>query len=111
MYYFWLSWVFTAAHGLIIIAHRHSLFVVSGGYSLVAVHGHLIEVASFAEHGLYKAQASVVVAHGLSSHVPRACLPHSMWDLSSQTRDQTHVHCTGRRIPNHWTTREDLAIS
>ena len=24
---------------------------------------------------------------------------------SSQTRDQTHVYCIGRRIPNHWTTR------
>ena len=26
---------------------------------------------------------------------------------SSQTRDQTHVPCSGRQIPNHWTTRED----
>ena len=25
---------------------------------------------------------------------------------SSQTRDQTHVPCIGRQIPNHWTTRE-----
>ena len=25
---------------------------------------------------------------------------------SSQTRDQTHVPCTGRQILNHWTTRE-----
>ena len=25
---------------------------------------------------------------------------------SSQTRDQTHVPCIGRRILNHWTTRE-----
>ena len=22
------------------------------------------------------------------------------------TRDQTHVFCVGRQIPNHWTTRE-----
>ena len=27
-----------------------------------------------------------------------------MWDLSSQTRDWTHVFCTGRRMLNHWTT-------
>ena len=27
---------------------------------------------------------------------------------SSQTRDQTRVPCTGRRILNHWTTREIL---
>ena len=30
----------------------------------------------------------------------------SIWDLSSPTRDQTHVPCTGRQILNHWTTRE-----
>ena len=42
--YFWLCWVFIAAHML-------SLVVVSGGYSLVVVHGHLIAVASLvAEH-------------------------------------------------------------
>ena len=49
--YFWLCCVFIAAH-------RLSLVVVSGGYSLVVVHGHLIVVASpFGEHGLS--------AHGL----------------------------------------------
>ena len=29
-----------------------------------------------------------------------------MWDLSSQTRDQIRVPCTGRQTPNHWTTKE-----
>ena len=29
-----------------------------------------------------------------------------MWDLSSPTRDGTHVPCIGRRILSHWTTRE-----
>ena len=29
-----------------------------------------------------------------------------MWDLSSPTRDQTHVPCTGRQILNHWPRRE-----
>ena len=29
-----------------------------------------------------------------------------MWDLSSLTRDRTRVPCIGRRILNHWTTRE-----
>ena len=30
------------------------------------------------------------------------------WHLGSwfPTRDQTHVLCIGRQIPNHWTTRE-----
>ena len=26
--------------------------------------------------------------------------------LSTQTRDRTRVPCIGRKIPNHWTTRE-----
>ena len=29
-----------------------------------------------------------------------------MWDLSSQTRDWTHIPFVGRQILNHWTTRE-----
>ena len=46
LFYFWLSWVFTAAHKLPLVAE-------SGGYSLAAVHGLLIVVASLvAEHGL-----------------------------------------------------------
>ena len=59
-------------HGLLITAHRHSLFVVSGGYSPVEMHGHLIKVDSLVGHGLYSAQAVVVVTHGLSSHVSQA---------------------------------------
>ena len=43
--------------------------------------------------------SSVVVACGLSCTA-------GMWDLSSPTRDQTRVLCTGRRILYHWTTRE-----
>ena len=43
-----------------------SLVAVSGGYSLVVVHGFLIEAASLvAEHRFYGAQASLVVATGL----------------------------------------------
>ena len=30
----------------------------------------------------------------------------NMWDLSSLTRDQTHVPCIGRQILNHCTTGE-----
>ena len=29
-----------------------------------------------------------------------------MWDLSSPTRARTCLPCIGRRILNHWTTRE-----
>ena len=35
-----------------------------------------------------------------------AQLPHSMWGLSSSTRDWTSILCIGRQILNHWTTRE-----
>ena len=45
--YFWLRWVFVAAHGL-------SLVAASGGYSSLQCAGLLIAVASLvAEHGLY----------------------------------------------------------
>ena len=47
--------------------HYFSLVVERGGYSLVVVHRLLIAVASLVEHGLWFAQASVAVAHGLSS--------------------------------------------
>ena len=41
---------------------------MGGGYSLVAVHGLLIAMASLvAEHGLQGTQASIVAAHGLQS--------------------------------------------
>ena len=29
-----------------------------------------------------------------------------MWDLTSPTRDQTHIPCTGQLTLNHWTTRK-----
>ena len=33
----------------------------------------------------------------------------ALWNVeSSQTRNQTHVHCIGRQILNHWTNREAL---
>ena len=45
------------------------------------------------------AQASLVVAHGLSGPAPCG-------DLSSPTRNGTWVSCIGRWILNLWTTRE-----
>ena len=43
---------------------------------------------------------------GLSSG-PQAQSPHGMdpWDLSSLTRDLTHIPCIARQIRYHWTTR------
>ena len=33
-------------------------------------------------------------------------MPSGTWDLSSLTRDRTHISHTGRQILNHWMTRE-----
>ena len=34
-----------------------------------------------------------------------------MWDLNSQTRDQTCISCIGRQILNHWTARDSLQFT
>ena len=62
--YFWLCWVFVAAH-------RLSLDAASRGYSPVAVHRLLIAVASFWGSVGSRAWASVVVLHGLSCPTTR----------------------------------------
>ena len=53
--YFWLRWVFVAAHGL-------SLVAASGGYSLLQCAGFSLQWLL-----LLRSTGSVVVAHGLSS--------------------------------------------
>ena len=61
LFIFWLCWVFVAAR-------RLSLVAASGGLCFFVVCGLLIAGASLvAEHGLLGTQASVVVAHRLSS--------------------------------------------
>ena len=61
---------------------------------------------SMQDLSLWRTGFSLVVVHGLSSCGVCTQLPHSRWDLSSQTRDQTHFPCIGRQILNYWTTRE-----
>ena len=86
--YFWLSQVFIAAS-------RTSLVVESGGYSLTAVHGLLIAVASLSgERKLQGAWASEVAAPGLQStgsiivgHQLSCC---GIWDLP-ELGLRTHV--------------------
>ena len=64
--YFWLGWVFGAAH-------RLSLAAASGGYSVVVECGPLIVVVSLAaEQGECSWQASGVAARGLSRFSSRA---------------------------------------
>ena len=36
----------------------------------------------------------------------QAWLPLNLWNLSSPTRDQTHIPCVARWVLNHWTSRE-----
>ena len=61
-----------------------SLVVASGGYSLVAMRGLLIAVASFLEHRLWSIWASVVAVHGLSS-LGSWTLEHRTSSCGSQT--------------------------
>ena len=87
-----------------------SLVVASRGYSLVAILGLLIAVASLVvEYGGEGTWASVVAARGFSSCDFRA-LEHGLNSHgahaaqhvgSSCTRGRTHVSCTGRRILHH----------
>ena len=83
--------VFGAEHGL-------SLDAAGGGYSLAAMGRILIVRASpVAEHRLEDTRAQQVWHLGLVV----------LWHVeSSWTRVRTCVSCIGRRILNHWSTRE-----
>ena len=56
------------------------------------------------------ASCRIFAAYGFSSCEVWADLPCDMWDLSSLTRDKTHIPCPGSWILNHWTTREGPLI-
>ena len=82
-----------------------SLVAVNGGYSLVAVPGLLITLASLVkEHGLQGAQASAVVAPGLQS-TGSVVVVHGLscpWHVeSSRIRDRNHLSCAGRWVLYH----------
>ena len=114
-FFFWLHWVFIAAVGGL------SVVAVSGGYSSLWCAGATLPCGARASHcsgfsccraWALGAQASVVVARGLSSCGSQA---QQLWRMglvalrhvgSSQTRAQTRVPCSGRRIFNRYATRE-----
>ena len=96
-----------------------SLIVERRGYSLVAVFGLLIAVASLVvEHRFEDTQASVLPAHGLSSGGSRAKGHRlQLWHVSlvapwhvgfSPIRDWTSVSFIGRQILYHQVTRKTL---
>ena len=64
MYVLPVTYLFLAVLGLHCCAD-FSLAVECGGYCLVGVRWLLTAVVSLAEHGLWGAQSSVAVAHGL----------------------------------------------
>ena len=96
--YFWLRWVFVAAHGL-------SLVAVRGSYSLLWCTG-------FSLRWLLLFQSMGSRCTGFSTCGTRA---QQLWCTglaalrhvgSSRTRAGTHVPCIGRQILNHCATRE-----
>ena len=76
------------------------LFSFSFSFFLAVLGLHCGMQASLCRTQAPEHAGSIVVAHRLSCP--------SMWDLSSPTRDWTHVPCIGRQILNHWTTRQVL---
>ena len=111
--YFWLCRVFVAVHGF-------SLVAVSGGYSSLQYAVFSLWWLLLLRSTALGAQASVVVARGLSSRGSWAlerrlssCGAQLCCGLvaplhvgSSRTRERTCVPRIGRRMPNHCATRE-----
>ena len=91
--HFWLLWVFVAVCGL-------SLAALSGGYSLVGVHGLIAVVSLIAEPGS-RVRAQQLWCMGL------VALGHVG---SSRIRDLTCAPCIGRWILNPWTSRQAPGI-
>ena len=76
-------------------------------YSFIWLHGVLVAASWIFRCGA----RTLVVAHELCSYGMRAQLLCGMWDLSSLTRDQTHIPCIARQLLNDWTTREVPAMA
>ena len=97
-FFFWLHWVFFAAHGL-------SLVVARRGYSSLRCTGFWLQwLLLFQSTGSRHAGFSSCSTWAQQLwHVGLVVLRHVG---SSQTRDGTCVPCTGRRILNHCATRE-----
>ena len=88
---------FIVAHGLFVAVHR---LLSSCGMQVFSSLVVARELCSLWHAG------SLVEARKLSSCGAWDSLPHGMWDLSSPTRDQTRVPCSGRQILYYWTTRK-----
>ena len=78
---------------------------LAGGFLTTAPPGKPIFLSFLKYLFIYLAASGLICDMRDLSLCARAWLPHGMWDLSSPTRDRTHVPCIGRWILNHWTTR------
>ena len=112
IFYFWLHWVFAAAH-------RLSVVVASGGYSLLWCAGFSLRWllllrstdsrhARFRSCGAWAHQLWLVGSRAQAQQLWHTGLVVLRHVGSSWTRAQTCVPCIGRRILNHCTTREVL---
>ena len=87
--------IFACAESL--LPHMGFLYLQQAGATLqVQCEGFSCYRAQALGHVAFSSCAMQVVTHGLSSPQPVG---------SAQTRDRTHVPCTGRRILNHLITR------
>ena len=98
--YFWLCWVFIAAHGL-------SLVAAGEGYTSLLRTGFSVWCWLPLWSTSLSAQASGVEAHGLSDHGAQAWLPCSLWDLPGQGIKPMSPALAGGFLTT-WTTREVL---
>ena len=110
IHFFWLRWVFVAAHGL-------SLVAVSRGYSSMRCTGFSLRwllllrstgsrCAGFSSCGSRAQQLQLAGSRAQAQQLWRTGLVAPRHVGSSRTRAQTRVSCTGRRIIDHCATRD-----
>ena len=107
--YLWLCWVLAVARGIFCCSSTRALRCgVWASLQLQHIDFSLVVTCRLCSCGTWAPEhmGSVVVACGLSICSVQAQLPHGICDLISPNRDRTHVPCIGRKILNHWTTRE-----
>ena len=79
--------------------------VLSVGFAYFKIFMYYLCISDRIRSQLWHVGSFTAVCGLLSSNGTQIWLPRSTRHLSSPTRDQTHVPCTGKRILNHWTTR------
>ena len=102
--FIWLLWVLVVAHGIFVAAC--GIFCCGMQALCCSVRALELTGSGVAAYGLSSCGAWAPEHTGSVDAVCRLKLPCGMWDLSCLTRDRTRVPYIGRRILNHWTTRE-----